>query len=264
MAWASEGEGDQIVISIPGGPGNPAPGSSDLKYFSRLVDAGYRVICVARCRNMPSGHSVEDMANDYAKMIDDEFDGQVKLIIGSSYGGIIAQYIAANHDQCFEHIVVHVAACQVDPVYREFDYGFAKKVSERKPVQAGMIMAKGLFPHRRFQSLVGVFLGFYVWFSMRKGHAHFCADTLIEGEAERLFNSRAVLPDVKVAVLLVAGDEDVYFPKELTLETESLIRDCQLRMYEGKGHIGAAVDPRFCDDILDFVAARFSRRPKSS
>ncbi len=256
MAWLSMGEGDRVALAIPGGPGNSTPNLSSVKPLSGLVDAGYRVVCVARRRNMPQGHSVEDMARDYAELIATEFNGKVDLIIGSSYGGIVSQYIAAEHDHCFDHIVVHVAACQVHPESVMFDYRFAKAINEGKLFQAGMIMAAGLYAGARLRWIMQIVLGAYVWFVARSEHDTFASDTLVEGEAERNFDSRAVLPDIKVPVLLIAGGADIYFPMDLTLETASLIPDCHLRLYEGQGHVEAALDKRVCPDILDFINAQ--------
>jgi hypothetical protein len=59
-----------------------------------------------------------------------------------------------------------------------------------------------------------------------------------------------------VPVLLVCGDEDLHFPKEVYEETARLIPDCTLRMYEGIGHVGAVRDKRFPQDVLDFVRQR--------
>jgi pimeloyl-ACP methyl ester carboxylesterase len=87
-------------------------------------------------------------------------------------------------------------------------------------------------------------------------HPHFASDVMVEAEAEVACDARDVLPDITVPVLLVCGDEDVYFPKEVYEETARLIPDCTLRMYEGVGHVGAVMDRRFPQDVLDFVRQR--------
>jgi hypothetical protein len=56
--------------------------------------------------------------------------------------------------------------------------------------------------------------------------------------------------------LLVCGDRDEGFSKEVYEETARLIPDCTLRMYEGLGHMGVVRDTRFTGDILDFVRRR--------
>lgn len=55
----------------------------------------------------------------------------------------------------------------------------------------------------------------------------------MEAEAELACDARDVLPLIPVPVLLVGGDRDPYFPKEVYEETARLIPDCTLRMYEG-------------------------------
>ena len=92
-------------------------------------------------------------------------------------------------------------------------------------------------------------------------HPYFASDVMVEAEAEVAFDAREVLPDISVPVLLVCGDEDLYFPKEVYEETARLIPDCTLRMYEGIGHVGAVRDKRFPQDVLDFVRQRPAVQP---
>ena len=61
------------------------------------------------------------------------------------------------------------------------------------------------------------------------------------------------LPRITVPVLLIGGDEDAYFPEGLTRETADLIPNCTLRLYQGKGHLDAAMDKRIAGDILRFI-----------
>ncbi len=53
--------------------------------------------------------------------------------------------------------------------------------------------------------------------------------------------------------ILVCGDRDRWFAKEVHEETARLIPDCTLKLYPGKGHLGAMSDRRFPQDVLDFV-----------
>jgi hypothetical protein len=87
-------------------------------------------------------------------------------------------------------------------------------------------------------------------------HPYFASDVMVEAEAEVACDAREVLPDIPVPVLLVCGDQDPGFSKEVYEETARLIPDCTLRMYEGIGHVGASRDKRFPQDVLDFVRQR--------
>ena len=257
MAWSCYGKGEKVALFIPGGPGNSAPAAGwgakmVLKPLLPLLEHGYRLLTVARPRNMPPGHSVADMAGDYAQMIEAEFGGQVDLVFGSSYGGMIGQYLAADYPGCFKHIVIQVAACDIhDP--EGIDQQFAGALAEGRNFAAGAIISKALFPDARFPFLASLMMGALSLALSSKPHEHFANDVVVEADAERSFDTREALPRITVPVLLIGGDRDAYFPEPLMRETASLIPDCTLRLYEGKGHLGAAVDERTAKDVLAFI-----------
>ena len=257
MAWSCYGDGEKVALIIPGGPGNPAPDIGwqekfSIKMLLPLLEQGYRLLTVARRRNMPQGHSVVDMAGEYAKMIEAEFGGQADLVVGVSYGGIIGQYLAANHLGCFKHIVILVAACEVhDP--EGIDQQFARAVAEGRWFAGGAIMSKTLFPDAKFPFLARMMGGLLMKLFAGSLHEYMANDVMVEAEAEALFDAREALPRITVPVLLIGGDEDAYFPEALTQETADLIPNCTLRLYEGKGHLDAAMDKRIAGDILRFI-----------
>lgn len=101
MAYVRWGQGAKSVLFVPGGPGNTLPEGPMRRVGGPLarplVEAGYSVWAVTRPRNLPDGYSIEDMADDYAAVIATEFGGHVDIAMGSSMGGLIVQYLAANH-----------------------------------------------------------------------------------------------------------------------------------------------------------------------
>jgi pimeloyl-ACP methyl ester carboxylesterase len=58
--------------------------------FRLYVAAGFTVWILTRRRHMPAGHSAADMADDVAQAIAD-LGRRVDLVVGESYGGMIAQ-----------------------------------------------------------------------------------------------------------------------------------------------------------------------------
>jgi pimeloyl-ACP methyl ester carboxylesterase len=64
-----------------------------------------------------------------------------------------------------------------------------------------------------------------------------------------------------VPVLLVNGDRDRYFPKDLVEQTAQLIPDCTLVWYPGKGHDDVCRNPRLGTVILDYISQRSARTP---
>ena len=257
MAYARLGSGPKSLLVIPGGPGNEAPRGLTVRMlgsqFRRYVESGYSVWYVARKRGMPKGHSMADIAADYADLIADEFGGRVDLVVGISFGGMVGFCLAADHPARFGHIAIVVAGYAVNERGKAIDLGFARHLSEGRTGEAMATMLEGLAPRWLGSTLarpLGVLGG---RFAFRDLHADFASDVLVEAEAEVACDARDVLPRITVPVLLVCGDRDVYFSKAVYEETARLIPDCTLRMYAGEGHMRVVSDRRVAGDVLDFV-----------
>lgn len=204
------GSGEKVAVFIFGGPGNPAPvtgwqGMTGIKALCPLLERGYRLVTVTRRRNMPEGHSIADMAGDYAQMTKAECGGRVGLVVGGSYGGMIGLYLAADYPDYFNHIAIVVAACEVhDP--EGIDQQFAKALADGRLFAGGAIMSKTLFPDAGFAFLARLISGFFVRLRSGKPHEYLANDVMVETEAEAAFNAREALPRIKVPVLLIGGD----------------------------------------------------------
>ena len=112
MAYARWGSGPKTLLVIPGGPGNYDPGRRRMVGMMlgttrrRFIENGYSFWVVTRKRDMPKGHTIADMADDYAQLIRDEFEGRVDVVLGISLGGHVGLSLAAQHPDRFGHIVI--------------------------------------------------------------------------------------------------------------------------------------------------------------
>jgi pimeloyl-ACP methyl ester carboxylesterase len=79
-------------------------------------------------------------------------------------------------------------------------------------------------------------------------------DVLVEARADLGYDSRPVLPRIRVPVLLICGDRDRFFSRQVVEETAALIPDCTLVWKPGKGHLGTASSRHIPDEVLGFVA----------
>ncbi len=230
------------------------------------LDSGYTVWMVSRKQHMPMGYTIADMAEDYAQLIADRFDGRIDLVLGESYGGMIGFWLAARHPECFAHIAIVAAGAYVpDERARTIDLEFARLLAGRTG-EAGALLVRFLYPDMRVPGaarVVGAVLGHLMF---AETHPYYRHDVLIEAQADLAFDAREVLPEIRVPVLLIGGDRDQYTPKSVYEETARLIPDCTLVLYEGKDHLGAINDRRLHRDVLDFVArqprTRSAERPR--
>ena len=112
MDYLSWGNGSKTLLFIQGGPGSTVPRGMLRRMFRRQFDAflhaGYAVWVVTRRRGMPPEHSIPDMAEDYARLIAEEFRGRVDVVVAESFGGMIGQYLAARHPDSFGSQRVHL------------------------------------------------------------------------------------------------------------------------------------------------------------
>jgi pimeloyl-ACP methyl ester carboxylesterase len=259
MEFATWGTGPKNLLYLPGGPGSSIPRAKlsrmTRRWFAPFVEAGYTASMVTRRRSMPAGHSIEDMAHDYANLISGEFAGHVDLVIGVSYGGMIAQHLAARHPQSFGHIAIVAAAAEVSEWGKEVDSRLLAALARHDTTAFGAAFAEYVLPGERSRwtrRLVGPWIGR----SLLAGRHYPPADLGIELQAEIAFNARAALPEITKPVLLISGDRDRFFPLEVVEETVRLIPDCTLVRYQGSGHMRTAGSRQVAHDTLAYVASK--------
>ena len=256
ISYASWGTGNKKMLIFAGGPGNSVPGKFVIQNFYREFDPfteEYTLYLVTRKKGQPEGYSTRDMSNDYAKMISHDFNGHVDLIVGTSFGSLIAQHFAADHPGLFEHIVIALAAHKVSDIGKELDYKYAKLLSQGKARNALALIADALYPPGFTIHLYKAAFWLLGRTLLGQKHETFEKDVMVEAYAEMEHDSRESLSRIHVPVLIICGDEDVYFPKEYTLEMASLIKGSNLKLYKGKGHMGTLEDESFTKDIIEFV-----------
>jgi pimeloyl-ACP methyl ester carboxylesterase len=258
MEYLTWGGGAKTALFLQGGPGSELPAGMLLRLFQRrfrpYVAAGFAVWVVTRRRRMPAGHSVADMADDVAQAITDELGGRVDLVVGESYGGMIALYLAARHSDRVAYTAIVAAAAEVSAWGKQVDSQMAQGVVDGDAAAAGGATLDYLLPRDRLgvlRRLLGPALGRLMIARYKTVPRD---DLLTEAQAEVAFDSRAVLPSIRGPVLLICGDCDQFFTREVVEETAALIPGCSLIWYAGKGHMKTAASGRVASDVLAFAA----------
>jgi pimeloyl-ACP methyl ester carboxylesterase len=253
LTW---GAGPGTLLFLPGGPGSSLPrgltGGMARRWFAPFVEAGYAVHYVTRRRGMPRGHTVADMADDHAEAIAEHLDGHADLVVGLSYGGMVAQHLAARHGGAVGRLALVAAAARVSDWGLEVDRRLAAALLRDDRAGAGAAFAEYVVPGPRgrwLRQLTGPWIGR----SLLSGKHYPASDMLVEVEAEIAFDASAVLPGIGVPALLACGDRDRFFPPDLVDETARLIPDVTVVTYPGQGHMKVASGGQVVRDILAFV-----------
>jgi pimeloyl-ACP methyl ester carboxylesterase len=256
IPYVSWGTGIKRMLIFTGGPGNSVPGKFVIKNFYRefnLFTKEYSIYLVARKKGQQEGYSTKDMSNDYATMIAHDFNGHVDLIVGTSFGGLIAQHFAADHQGLFDHIVIALAAHKVSKLGKDIDYKYAQYLSQGKMRKASALIVDALYTPGISKYLYKLVFWLFGGILLGQRHKAYENDVLVEVQAELTHESRQSLSKIQVPVLIICGDKDIYFPKEYFVEMAGLIKESRLIMYKGKGHLGTLEDKAFAKDITEFI-----------
>jgi pimeloyl-ACP methyl ester carboxylesterase len=242
------------LLLFSGGPGNEIPSGfmlqmmvSNYKCFANH----YSVYMLTRKLNQPNGYSTRDMSDDYATMVRDEMGGPVD-ILGTSYGGLIAQHFAADYPDLVRRLVIGVAAYRVSDEGKELDSLVAKLQSQGSWGKAYAKEMSGVY-RRGFKKYLFQYL-MLLFGIFKRGTPAYPSDFLIEAEAEVNHNSKQQLAKIKAPTLVIGGDQDFFFPAELYRETAVGISNAKLVLYKGLGH-DAIMKRQLIEDILAFLTA---------
>jgi len=258
IPYARFGEGKKNLLAWFGGPGNDLPKGFTFKIFRKGLEPfeeDYTIHLMTRKSGLPENYTTKDMAADYAELIKLEFSSKVDLIIGVSFGGMIAQHFAADYPDLFDHIVIAMAAHKISEEGKELDYKFAELRSKGKNAAAYALITNALFPRGFKRSIFKVLLWLIGGVGGSSKSETFSKDIMIEAAAELAHDSKESLARIKVPVLILCGDKDFYFPIEYMKETAKLIPKSTLKVYPNKGH-GAIEDKQLAKDVLDFIKGK--------
>ncbi|MBD3196993.1 MAG: alpha/beta fold hydrolase [Candidatus Lokiarchaeota archaeon] len=207
-----------------------------LRYFKKAYRSfldDYTIYSVGRRPNLPEDYLMDKMAEDYAKMIKQEFDGPVD-VMGSSTGGQIAHYLAAEHPETVRKLIIISAAYRIsekgaDIERRAAEYFENRKFGKSLGKTLELIYNKGIK-----LSIMKTFVRLIGWINYR--NIEYPNDFLIEVKADREMNFRNRLGEIKAPTLILSGEKDIAYTAEDVKITADGIPNSKLILYQDYGH----------------------------
>jgi pimeloyl-ACP methyl ester carboxylesterase len=224
--------------------------------FKRLAQ-NYVVYIVTRKFGLPEGYTTQNMSEDYAVIIRDDFKSGPVDVVGVSYGGLIAQHLAADHPDLIHRLVIAWAAYKIGDEGKQLDTRYAELMSQGKTREASTTMLSIMYPEGIKKQLFKFFIWLFGSFFMSKPTSPM--DLLVEAKAEREHDSKNQLAEIKVPTLVIGGDNDFYFSEQLYRETATGIPNAKLILYEDGRH--AEFGKQFDEDVLKFLGDNDSEGP---
>jgi len=255
LPYARMGNKTKIIVNIEALSFKHEPPSGfTLKQFVKSVRPfleEYTVYLIGRKQNVLEDYSFEDMANDYAIMIRREFKEPV-VIMGASTGGQIAQYLAANHPDVVQKLIIISAAYRVSEKGAEIERKVAEYFEKGKYGKSLATTLDLIFSSRitrriakSFTRLIGKRI---------LGEIKYPNDLLAEirGDIEMNFKDRLI--DIIAPTLLLSGELDINYIADDVRMTAEGISDAKLILYKGYGHNLIGVNRKQLQkDILKFL-----------
>jgi len=220
---------------------------------------GYTVYVVGRKPGMPEGYTMKDIADDYARMIREEFGGPVD-ILGVSTGGSIVQHFAADHPELVRRLVIHSSAYTLNDAAKKGQMRVAVMARRRKWTAAFAALMGVSLPEKGFKKSV---LKPLYWFMSlfagpMMGIPKDPTDLAVTIEAEDRHDFRERLSEIKPPTLVIAGDKDPFYSPQLFRDTAAGIPGARLVLYEGMGH--PAKGKEFARDLTAFLNEDMERK----
>jgi len=255
LPYTRIGTSERILIDLEALTYKNAPQEGYmLKEFIKmhnLLAQEFTVYLVGRKPGMPENYLFNNMADDYAKMIQTEFKEPVD-IMGISTGGCIAQFLGADHPDVVSKLVIVSAAYRVSEKGIEIERK-AEELAKEGKYNKSLAKIADLFNYSGFKKYMFKLI-LRLFGKMIIGKIEDPSDFLITAVADRETNFKKRLSEIKAPTLILSGELDICYTAEDVRETAEGIPNAKLILYEGYGH-SLVLDnmEQVQKDILEFL-----------
>jgi pimeloyl-ACP methyl ester carboxylesterase len=257
LPFVRVGNGPQNLLILPGitlenGPPNRLAAWTYRLGFGRFA-RDHTVYVINRKRGLPTGYTSQDMAADYARVIEGELGPS--HIMGFSTGGSIAQYVAIECPEVVRSLVLIVSASRLSEEGREICKRWQTLAGEEQWQELRADMASVTVTSQTNKRLARAFIRVFGRFVLRVPSDP--QDFLTTLEADLNHDTTGRLSEISAPSLIIGGSDDPFFSENLLRETAQKIPDAALHVYEGIGHgVPKERKRRYENDTIAFLEGR--------
>lgn len=254
MNYVSFGYGARKLILLPG----LSDGLATVKGKALLLAKPYipffdrySVYMFSRKNDMPKGYSIHDMADDQSKAMD-MFGSEKVCVMGVSQEGMIAQYLAIEHPERVEKLVVTVTAPRVNDTIQECVNRWISFAEQGKHKELMIDTAEKSYSpgylnkYRKLYPIIG-FIG------KPLNYDRF----LINANAILGFDAYNELKKIVCPTLIIGGEADKTVGVQASYEMKCQIAGSELYVYPGLGHAAYEEAKDFNQRVFSFLDAPY-------
>ncbi|MBR6027582.1 MAG: alpha/beta hydrolase [Clostridia bacterium] len=250
MPWVRFGHGKRTLVILPGlsdglttvrGKALPLAWS-----YRRLLD-DLTIWVFSRKDPLPEGTSIRDMAADQAEVLRALGLERVS-VMGVSQGGMIAQYLAIDHPEMVERLVLAVTAPSATETARACVSAWMK-MAEAGGHQKMMADSAAKSYSEAFLRRNRLFLPLLGLVGRPKSYARY----LVNARAILAFDAAAEASKITCPTLILGGGRDQIVGPDAAEQLHALIPGSRCHVYPGLGHAAFDEAPDFNGRVRDFV-----------
>ena len=249
MAYVSFGSGERNLTVLPG----LSDGLATVNGKAWILAAPYRrffpnytVYLFSRKNNMPEGYTIREMANDQALAMQKLGICRADLL-GVSQGGMIAQYLAIDHPELVNRLILAVTAPNANDTVTASVSGWIDLAKRGEHTALMVDTAEKMYSEEYFRKNRKIF-PLLAGFTKPSSY-----DRLLKNCYAILnFDCRSELSKVRCPTLIIAGSDDRVVGNSAASELNGAIAGSELLVYEGLGHGLYEEAKDFYDRVLEF------------
>lgn len=237
--YARIGAGSRLVLSVPSLsiiPEATTPGAVRRLWRSWLDPIrrhDLTVVDVGRRADLPRGSTAEDIADDYAALIREQW-GRAVAVMGFSSGGGYAQWLAIRHPELVERLVLAFTGHRITDETRVLQRRAVDHALAGRWRTAYATLGAWFVPsHPRIASAALWLLGPHV-----AGRRRDLRALRIDADADDVFDASGHLGAIRCPTLIGSGGRDAAYPPEVTREFVAGIAGARHLDYPTAGHAG--------------------------
>jgi pimeloyl-ACP methyl ester carboxylesterase len=255
IPYLALGDGPPLVMAMGLTATHEVPTGWERRMVVRNAEpltADFRVYVVNQKPGLRLGESMSDISGYLASAIETEFDEPVCLT-GTSTGGSVVLQLAVDRPELVRALVVVAAAYKLGPRGRELQRELARLTRAGDPAAGWARMMTAMLPaplQRPTQPLVRRMTG-----SMAPEDP---TDLLVSLDAEDAFDVGGQLHRIAAPTLVIGGDKDVFYPRELFEQTAAGVQNGRAHIYPDWGHGRTSASSVTANIKLGFLLAATS------
>ena len=249
MYYVAFGEGEKTLIVLPG----LSDGLWTVKGKAWLLAGSYKhffkdytVYMFSRKNDLPENYSIKEMADDQALAMKN-LGIEKAMVMGVSQGGMVAQYLAANHSSLVEKLILVVTAPYANDTIKTVVTKWIDMTTNDTHTNLMLDTADKVYT-KEFRDKNKKYLSLLAGLTKPASYDRFC----INAYAILNFDARNELAKIKCPTYIMSGDCDNTVGNDAPYELKEGIENSELLIFKGLGHGLFEEDKKFYDKVLEF------------